>query len=45
MVVHKAKELSIMVFLFELQRTIMLVWKSLFALFGVGAKMPHQVNP
>jgi hypothetical protein len=34
--VCKAKELNTMVFLFELQRTIMLVWKSLSTLFGVG---------
>ncbi len=43
--VRKAKELSIIVFLFELQRTIMLVWKSLSALFGVWGGMLHPMNP
>jgi hypothetical protein len=43
--VRKAKELSTMVFLFELQRTIMLMWKSLFALFHVGGGMPRPMNP
>jgi hypothetical protein len=42
--VSKAKELSTMVFLFDLQRTIMLGWKLLSTLFHVGGGMPHPMN-